>query len=219
MTGNAADTRSRPPAVILAGGRSLRMGQPKAAVMLGGQTMLARVVDRLSPQAASIAVNLNADPGIALARGLPIIADTISGFPGPLAGVLAAMHHASKAAPAASHVLTVPTDTPFFPSTLAARLQEALVVGNEIAVAWSLGEMHPLFALWPLAIADDLDDWIRTDEKRRVRAFIARHSSVAVDFEPVTTKAGPLDPFFNINTPQQLDEAEEWLTRLEDDAQ
>jgi molybdopterin-guanine dinucleotide biosynthesis protein A len=194
------------------------MGRPKAAVVLGGQTMLARVVERLSPQAASIAVNLNSDPGIALPSGHPVIADTMSGLPGPLAGVLAALQHARKVAPEASHVLTVPIDTPFFPVTLTARLQGALIVGDEIAVAWSLGEMHPLFALWPLSIADDLDVWIRTDEKRRVRAFIARHPSVAVDFPTVTTKAGLLDPFLNINTPQQLEQAEEWLNRLEDSA-
>ncbi|AFL52683.1 molybdopterin-guanine dinucleotide biosynthesis protein A [Sinorhizobium fredii] len=218
MAEHAADSNLLPPAVILAGGRSSRMGRPKAAVVLGGQTMLARVVERLSPQAASIAVNLNSDPGIALPSGHPVIADTMSGLPGPLAGVLAALQHARKVAPEASHVLTVPIDTPFFPVTLTARLQGALIVGDEIAVAWSLGEMHPLFALWPLSIADDLDVWIRTDEKRRVRAFIARHPSVAVDFPTVTTKAGLLDPFLNINTPQQLEQAEEWLNRLEDSA-
>ncbi|ACP25478.1 molybdopterin-guanine dinucleotide biosynthesis protein A [Sinorhizobium fredii NGR234] len=208
----------RCPAVVLAGGRSSRMGSPKAAVLLGGQTMLDRVIERLSPQVASIAVNLNAHSGGALPSGHPAIADTIPGLPGPLAGVLAAMRHARQVAPGASHVLTVPIDAPFFPGTLAARLQGALIVGDEIAVAWSLGEMHPLFALWPLAIADDLDSWIRTDEKRRVRAFIARHASVAVDFPVVATKAGPLDPFLNVNTPQQLEEAEEWLNRLEDSA-
>lgn len=218
MVHNAAESDRCPPAVVLAGGRSARMGRPKASVMLGGQTMLARVVARLLPQAASIAVNLNIDPDIALPSGAPAIADTIPGLPGPLAGVLAAMRHARKVAPGASHVLTVPIDAPFFPGTLTARLQAALVVGNEIAVAWSLGEMHPLFALWPLSIADALDSWIRTDEKRRVRAFIARHPSVAVDFPAVTTKAGPLDPFFNVNTPQQLAEAEAWLNRLEESA-
>ncbi|MEY9197135.1 molybdenum cofactor guanylyltransferase MobA [Sinorhizobium sp. CCBAU 05631] len=216
MAGNTAMTSPRPPAVILAGGRSSRMGKQKAAVMLGGQSMLARVVERLSPQAASIAINLNADPGIALPGDYPVLADTMPGLPGALAGVLTALRHAGEIAPAASHVLTVPIDAPFFPATLAARLQGSLVTGNEIAVAWSLGEMHPLFALWPIAIADDLDAWIRTDEKRRVRAFIARHPSVAVDFPLAATKAGPLDPFFNVNTPQQLEEAEQWLNRLED---
>jgi molybdenum cofactor guanylyltransferase len=214
MVEGASHAIRRPPAVILAGGRSSRMGRPKATITLGGRTMLTRVIERLRPQVASIAVNLNTDPGIALPSDPAVIADTIPGFVGPLAGVLVAMRHTAQVAPEASHVLSAPIDTPFFPSTLAARLQHALASGDEIAVAWSGGEMHPLFALWPIALADDLDAWIRTDTKRRVRAFIARHPSVAVDFPPIATKAGPLDPFFNINTPQQLEEAEEWLKRL-----
>lgn len=210
---------ARPPAVILAGGRSTRMGTPKATVSLGGRSMLAHVIDRLRPQVASIAVNVNAGPDIVLPSDTAVIADTIPGFAGPLAGVLAAMRRVAKAAPDASHVLTVPIDTPFFPGTLAARLEDAVRSAGEIAVAWSLGEMHPLFALWPVGLADDLDAWIRTDEKRRVRAFIARHPSVAVDFAPIATTAGPLDPFFNINTPQQLEEAEAWLAHIKDPAQ
>ncbi|ASY63231.1 Molybdopterin-guanine dinucleotide biosynthesis protein MobA [Sinorhizobium sojae CCBAU 05684] len=210
---------ARPPAVVLAGGRSTRMGTPKATVTLGGRTMLAHVIDRLRPQVASIAVNLNTGPGILLPSDTAVLADTIPGFVGPLAGVLTAMRHAAKAAPDASHVLTVPIDTPFFPGTLAAKLQDAVTSDGEIAVAWSYDEMHPLFALWPIGLADDLDAWIRIDEKGRVRAFIARHPSVAVDFAPVATQAGPLDPFFNINTPQQLEEAEAWLAHIKDPAQ
>lgn len=218
MAEDASRAVRRPPAVILAGGRSSRMGSPKAAIALGGRTMLAHVIERLRPQATIVAVNLNAGPGISPPNNLPVIADAVPGFVGPLAGVLTAMRHTAEAAPEASHVLTVPVDTPFFPPTLAARLQDTLTFAGEIAVAWSGGEMHPLFALWPIAIADDLDAWVRTDPKRRVRAFIARHPSVAVDFPPITTKAGPLDPFFNVNTPQQLEEAEEWLKKLEDSA-
>lgn len=209
---------ARPPAVILAGGRSRRMGMPKATVSLGGRSMLAHVIDRLRPQVASIAVNLNAGPDIVLPSDTAVIADTIPGFAGPLAGVLTAMRRVAKAAPDASHVLTVPIDTPFFPGTLAARLEDATSAG-EIAVAWSNGEMHPLFALWPIGFAEDLDAWIRTDEKRRVRAFIARHPSVAVDFAPIATAAGPLDPFLNINTPSQLQEAEAWLAHIRDPAE
>lgn len=214
----APDAIRRPPAVILAGGRSTRMGRAKAAISLGGRTMLTHVVERLRPQVAGIAINLNADPGVVPPGDAIVLADTIPGFVGPLAGVLAAMRHAAEVAPEASHVLTVPIDTPFFPETLVDRLQSALTLGDQIALAWSAGEMHPLFALWPVALADELDKWIRMDAKRRVRAFIARHPTVAVDFPPIATKAGPLDPFFNVNTPQQLEEAEEWLKRLEDAA-
>ncbi|MCA1371234.1 molybdenum cofactor guanylyltransferase MobA [Bradyrhizobium sp. BRP14] len=205
----------RPPAVILAGGRSSRMGSPKAGLVLAGKPMLTRIVERLRAQVSDLAINLN-DPSIATPADLTVVPDTIPGFIGPLAGVLVAMRHAAKISPAASHVLTAPIDTPFFPTTLASSLEGALTSKNEIAVAWSGGEMHPLFALWPIAIADDLDAWIRTDSKRRVRAFIARHPSVAVEFPSIPTKAGPLDPFFNINTPQQLQQAEAWLQCLED---
>ncbi|WEX75991.1 molybdenum cofactor guanylyltransferase MobA [Sinorhizobium numidicum] len=215
-TARGTDRQWRPPAVILAGGRSSRMGSPKAGLLLRGRTMLDRIIERLEPQVESIALNLNADPGVALPPNLVVVADTMPGFFGPLAGILTAMRHAGRTAPAASHVLTVPTDTPFFPDNVASRLVDAVTSGEEIAVAWSDGKMHPLFALWPVALADDLEAWIRTDEKLRVRAFIARHRSTAVDFPLSATKAGPLDPFFNINTPEQLRQAEEWLKRLED---
>ncbi|ASQ03856.1 molybdenum cofactor guanylyltransferase MobA [Sinorhizobium meliloti WSM1022] len=205
-----------PPAVILAGGLSSRMGRPKAGLVLGGRSMLTRVIERLRPQVAGIAINLNADPDPASAFGLEVVPDTIPGFVGPLAGILAAMRHTVRKSPGASHVLTVPVDTPLFPKSLAARLKTAITSGGEIAVAFSAGEMHPLFALWPVALADDLEAWIHADEKRRVRAFIARHESAAVEFPLIPTAAGPLDPFFNINTPEELRQAEAWLPYLED---
>nr|WP_225169145.1 molybdenum cofactor guanylyltransferase MobA [Ensifer sp. IC4062] len=213
---NPPEAPKRPPAVILAGGRSSRMGRPKAGLVLNGRPILDHIVERLAPQVGSIALNLNADPGIDLLPDLPVLADTVPGYVGPLAGILTAMRHAAKVAPHAAHVLTVPTDTPFFPDDLVGRLSSVPDMEGTIAVAWSNGEMHPLFALWPVAIVDDLDAWIRTDTKLSVRAFIARHPSAAVDFPMIATKAGPLDPFFNINTPEQLREAEAWLQCLKD---
>lgn len=216
MAMNAPEAPKRPPAVVLAGGRSSRMGRPKAGLILNGRTILDHIVERLAPQVGSIALNLNADPGVNLPPGLPVLPDTVSGYLGPLAGVLTAMRHAAEIAPHATHVLTVATDTPFFPDDLVGRLSSVPDLEGKIAVAWSNGEMHPLFALWPVMLADDLEAWIRTDTKLRVRAFIARHPSAAVDFPVLATKAGPLDPFFNINTPEQLREAEVWLQRLKD---
>ncbi|MBB4187552.1 molybdenum cofactor guanylyltransferase MobA [Sinorhizobium terangae] len=216
MATNAPETPTRPPAVILAGGRSMRMGRPKAGLVLDGRPILDHIVERLAPQVGSIALNLNADPGITLPPGLAVLADTVPGYFGPLAGILTAMRHAAEVAPHAPHVLTVATDTPFFPDDLVGRLSSIPDLEGTIAVAWSDGEMHPLFALWPVAIADDLEAWIRTDAKLRVRAFIARHPSAAVDFPMIATKAGPLDPFFNINTPDELQQAESWLQRLKD---
>ncbi|OCP10246.1 MULTISPECIES: molybdenum cofactor guanylyltransferase MobA [unclassified Ensifer] len=206
----------RLPAVILAGGLSRRMGSPKSALLLGSRPMLTRIVARLRPQVESIALNLNSEPTDAVSLGLPVVADTVPGFLGPLAGVLAAMRHAATASSQASHVLVVPTDTPFFPTDLVARLAEAMTVRQQIAVAASAGQMHPLFALWPVALADALEIWLSSDPKRRVRAFIERHPSVTVDFPLVATAKGAFDPFFNVNTPGDLNEAEEWLSLFED---
>lgn len=128
MTG-APSHATFPPAVILAGGLSSRMGRPKAGLLLGGRSMLTRVIERLRPQVAGIAINLNADPDPASAFGLEVVPDTIPGFVGPLAGILAAMRHTVRKSPGASHVLTVPVDTPLFPKSLAARLKTAITSG------------------------------------------------------------------------------------------
>ncbi|MBM3094599.1 molybdenum cofactor guanylyltransferase MobA [Ensifer sp. T173] len=209
------DARHPPwPAVILAGGLSRRMGHAKSGLSLGGKTMLSRIIDRLRPQVASIAINLNGAAEQKTIVGHPVIADTVPGFLGPLAGVLTAMRHTAAITPAATHVLVVPTDTPFFPHDLAQRLTDAMTQREQIAVALSDDALHPLFALWPVALADDLEHWITTDPKRRVRAFIERHPSVTVDFPMTTTASGLFDPFFNVNTPDDLLRAEEWLRIL-----
>ncbi|MGF6175567.1 molybdenum cofactor guanylyltransferase MobA [Ensifer sp. 4252] len=206
------------PAVILAGGLSRRMGQPKSGLSLGGKTMLSRIVGRLQPQVASVTINLNGAAEQIAIDGHPVIADTVPGFLGPLAGVLTAMRHAVATTPAASHVLIVPTDTPFFPHDLTQRLADAMTGHEQIAVASCDGALHPLFALWPVALADDLEHWITTDPKRRVRAFIERHPNVTVDFPMTTTTSGVFDPFFNINTPDDLLQAEKWLRILGENA-
>lgn len=180
--------------------------------------MLSRIVDRLQPQATFIAVNLNGPNAQAAISGCPVFGDTVPGFLGPLAGVLAAMRHTTTTAPGATHVLVVPTDTPFFPDDLAQRLTDAMTQREQIAVASSAGALHPLFALWPVSLADDLEHWLTTDPKRRVRAFIDRHANVTVDFPLATTPNGPFDPFFNINTPDDLSRAEQWLRILGDNA-
>ncbi|MGF6255546.1 molybdenum cofactor guanylyltransferase MobA [Ensifer sp. LBL] len=205
------------PAVVLAGGLSRRMGRPKFGLPLGGQTMLSRIIARLRPQVTSVAVNLNADPAGAIDESVLVIADTVPGFLGPLAGVLTAMRHVAATNPAASHVVVVPTDTPFFPDDLVTRMVAALTEQQQIAVAASDRQMHPLFGLWPVALADELEAFLTSDPKRRVRAFIESHPSVTVDFSLVATTKGAFDPFFNVNTPEDLIDAEQWLRFFEDD--
>ena len=132
------------PAVVLAGGLSRRMGSPKSDLQLGGRTMLSRIVARLRPQVGNIAVNLNAEPAVGIDGSIPVITDTVPGFLGPLAGVLTAMRHVAATTPDASHVVVVPTDTPFFPDDLLARLAHHIVDENTIVIAasnWSTNDI------------------------------------------------------------------------------
>jgi len=200
---------TRSPGIILAGGLSRRMGENKAAVLLGGKTMIRHVAERLAPQVSSLVVNApeGADAGL----GLPLVPDTIAGHPGPLAGVLAGLRHAEKLARPPRHIATVPADTPFLPRDLVERLEAALPADDAIVVASSMGRSHPVIALWPIAVADDLEEWLADPGNRRLQAFIARHPSAAVDFPPIETKRGPLDPFYNVNTPDELALAKAFL--------
>ncbi|MEZ2127297.1 MULTISPECIES: molybdenum cofactor guanylyltransferase MobA [unclassified Sinorhizobium] len=200
------------PGVVLAGGRSQRMGIDKALVRLGGLSLLDRAIDRFSPQISSVA--LNADSNGSQTHYLPLVPDTIPGKAGPLAGVLAAMRYTAENHGNATHVATVPVDTPFFPLNLISRLITGIGPGNTIAIAASNGRRHPVFGLWPVAIADDLQDWLNRNETRRVLDFLRRHDVQDVDFPMTVTRVGLLDPFFNINTPDDLAQAERWLEVL-----
>jgi len=213
MPGFISDPTEIPP-FLLAGGRSSRMGVNKALVPLDGQRLLTRVAQRIG-QRQKVPVALNADADFPDPAGLPLVPDTLPGKLGPLAGVLAALRQATAHHPLTTHIVTVPIDSPFFPLDLVARLAEAIDGRDEIAIATSLGREHPVFGLWPISIADDLETWILTDEKRRVRDFLARHPVRAVDFPVMDTPLGALDPFFNINTPDELAAAERWLAALE----
>lgn len=197
------------PCVILAGGLSRRMGTNKALVTLGGKTLLAHIIDRISPQATAIA--LNAENDWTDDAGLRRVPDTLPGKLGPLAGVLAAMRDTASHHPDATHVLTIPTDAPLLPADLMERLAAAIDSPETIAVAKSASTLHPVVALWPVALADALETWIVTDEKRRVRHFMQQQQMIEVDFPLVETAIGAYDPFLNINTPEELAAAEKWL--------
>jgi molybdenum cofactor guanylyltransferase len=200
------------PGVILAGGRSLRMGKDKAQVLLAGKTLLSHAIVCLSPQLSCLAVN--APAGFLPPENLPLVPDTLPGQRGPLAGILAAMRYAKTRAPDASHVLSAPVDSPFLPKNLVQHLQQAIADGHEIAVAASRGAMHPVCGLWPVDLADALQAFLETPENPRVKTFLARHDTVEVDFADIQTAIGPLDPFLNVNTPDDLHTAHRYLEAL-----
>jgi molybdopterin-guanine dinucleotide biosynthesis protein A len=202
-------TTPRPPALILAGGKSSRMGSDKLLLPFGGDTLLAHILARLVPQVSTI--TLNAGPGLSPAHGIRVVPDTLPGQPGPLAGVLAGLRDLAERQTGDTHLLTVPSDVPFFPTDLVARLQEPAPDTNGITIAASDGRTHPVFGLWPVALADDLEDCLRDPQNRRMSAFIARHPTVAVPWNLLETPVGLLDPFMNVNTPADLDEARRFL--------
>ncbi len=201
----------KPVGIILAGGLARRLGGvDKGLIEIGGRPILARLVERLGPQCAALVLNVNGDASRFARFGLPVAADEIEGFAGPLAGVLAGMDYAAAHIPDARDVLSVPADTPFVPSDLAARLVEARTgAGARVAVATSAGRAHHTVALWPLSLAADLRRALIEGE-RRVSGFIARYESVEADW-PIA----PYDPFFNVNRPEDLIEAEALARRQE----
>jgi molybdopterin-guanine dinucleotide biosynthesis protein A len=181
----------------------------KARLTLAGRPLLAHVCARLEPQVAALALNANGDPTRYRDQGLPILADSVPGHPGPLAGVLAGLEHAAREG-AHTHVLSVPADCPFLPRDLAARLA-ADVAPDGVACATSNGQRHPVVALWPVGLAGRLRQALVEEDLRKVGAFLARQPLALVDF-PVQPPVQPIDPFFNVNTPGDLDAAEAFLS-------
>ena len=197
--------------VILAGGMARRMGGgDKALLEVGGKTLLARVIARLAPQVEGMVLNANGDPARFAEFGLPVVSDTVEGFAGPLAGILAGMRWA--AARGFTHVASAAGDTPFFPADLVARLKAAAgESGQPIAMAATndpergLSE-HPTFALWPVALADDLEQALTVGNMRKIIVWSSRHGCARAVFDE-----GADYPFFNINTPEDMVEAERIL--------
>ena len=199
--------------VVLAGGRSTRMGgREKALLDLAGQPMLAHVLKRFAPQVGRLAINANGDPARFAAFGLPVIPDEVPGHPGPLAGILAALRWAASEDVGARRVATVSSDAPFIPADLVARLSDA-AKADGIAVARSEGQVHPLAALWPLGIADELERALATGE-RRVQRWVEMQGMTAVDFALIRIGDRSIDPFLNVNAPADLAEAETLMQLL-----
>ena len=190
--------------VLLAGGRSRRMGGgDKCLETLGGETLLSRAVARARPQVGPLLLNANGDPDRFSDYGLPVAADVVEGFHGPLAGVLTGMDWAAERAPTIRWVATFATDAPFFPLDLVERfLAAAEEAAADLVCARSAGRTHPVFGLWPVAFAGALRSALVEEGLRKIDAWTARHRLVEVSFP-----AGPFDPFFNLNSPEDLAEA------------
>ena len=198
--------------VLLAGGQSRRMGGgDKCLRLLGGQPILAHVIDRARPQVGPLVLNANGDPGRFTDFGLPVAKDVVEGFAGPLAGVLTGLEWAVTAAPECTHVASFACDAPFLPADLVARLSAALIEQDaDLACAASRGRSHPVFGLWPVRLAGALRQAMIKDEVRKVDIWTGRYRLVTVDFPMVETEIGSLDPFFNANRPDDLATAEEY---------
>jgi molybdopterin-guanine dinucleotide biosynthesis protein A len=202
--------------VLLAGGQSRRMGGGDKSLMpLNGTPMLGHAIARLRPQVGALVVNANGDPSRFDAFGLPVVADTIEGFAGPLAGVLAGMEWAAANRPKARWIVTAACDTPFFPADLTARAVAAVGHFDDmVALAASGGRLHPVFGLWPIALREDLSEWLAGQDNRKVLAWTDRHQMAEVSFSGFTIDDIEIDPFFNVNTPDDIAVAEAVLAEL-----
>ncbi len=200
-------------AIILAGGHGRRMGGAvKALLPLGGRPLLAHVLERLAGQVGPIAISAN-DAGVAAAAGaLPVLADAHDDRRGPLAGLLAGMEWAAARHPEVRRVVSLPVDCPFLPRDLVARLlARAAETGAEVTVAASGGQDHPTVALWDVALAAALRAAVEAGTDLSVRRFYQTRRVATCAFD-----SPGLDPFFNINTPADLDRAEDALGMGED---
>jgi molybdenum cofactor guanylyltransferase len=193
------------PGVLLAGGLARRMGGgDKPMRQIGGRTILERVIARLKPQCDGLILNANGDPARFAAFGLPVVADTVKDFPGPLAGILAALDWAAANRPDAEFILSAAADCPFLPRDLVARLQQARITeGAQLAVAASDGQSHPVIGLWSVALREELRHALVVEDIRKIDRWTARYRLATVEW-PVD----PLDPFFNANTMDDIAAAE-----------
>jgi molybdopterin-guanine dinucleotide biosynthesis protein A len=198
--------------IVLAGGRSSRMGgEDKCLKLLNGKPILARVIDRLTPQVSDIAINANGEPSRFASFGLPVLADSVTGYAGPLAGVHAGLAWAQGSRPTVRYVVTVAADTPFFPHDLVRRFLGELPDGKTPLVARSAAGVHPVIGLWPVAIAPTLEAALKQGV-RKVGDWTKQQGAIEVFFPPVGLGGKTVDPFFNINWPEDLAAADALLS-------
>ena len=201
----APDGMAATPGILLAGGLARRMGGgDKPMRTIAGRSILDRVIARLGPQCAGLVLNANGDPARFAQFGLPVVADSVADFPGPLAGVLAGLDWAAANRPDAAFVLSAAADCPFLPRDLVSRLHQARIEQNaQLAVAASGGQTHPVIGLWAVALREELRQALAVEGIRKVDRWTARYKIVTVTWPTL-----PIDPFFNANTTDDLAEAE-----------
>ena len=191
--------------LILAGGLARRMGGgDKARLAVGGVTILDRVLATMRPQCRDIIINANGDPARFADTGLTVVADDVPDFAGPLAGILAGLDWAARHRPELTYVASVPGDCPFLPADLVTRLHEARAAANvPLACARSGEWRHPVVGLWPVALRADLRHAVVDEDLRKIEMWTARHGVALAEWPDK-----PIDPFFNVNTPEDAAAAE-----------
>jgi molybdenum cofactor guanylyltransferase len=191
--------------LVLAGGLARRMGGgDKARLKIGGATILQRVLSCIGPQCDRVIINANGDPARFADTGLAVVADSVPDFAGPLAGILAGLDWAATHAPNCRWLLSVPGDCPFLPKDLVARLHDAcMAAGTPLACARSGQWRHPVVGLWPVELREDLRHALLDEGLHKIEIWTARHGVAIADWP-----AEPVDPFFNVNTPEDAARAE-----------
>jgi molybdenum cofactor guanylyltransferase len=194
--------------LLLAGGQSRRMGGgDKALRVIGGVSLLERVIERMRPQVETLVLNANGDPTRFAGFGLPVVPDSVPDYAGPLAGVLAGLDWTAEHHPDCTHIVSVATDAPFLPRDLVSQLVRGMEnSGADLACAASGGQPHPVIGLWPVRLREDLRRAVADEAVRKVDVWTARHRLASVPFA-----SEPIDPFFNANRPEDLATAEALL--------
>ena len=197
--------------ILLAGGKSSRMGGgDKCLRSLGGRPILARIIERLEPQVTGLVINANGEGSRFAEFGLPVVADSIAGFAGPLAGIHAGLEWVKSNRPEVRYAVTAPTDTPFFPADIVNRFLGELKGSRPLVVARSDTGVHPVVGLWPVELSTDLEDALRRGN-RKAGEFVRQHSAIEVYFETAKVGGSLIDPFLNINEPEELSKADALL--------
>ncbi|KWT64328.1 Molybdopterin-guanine dinucleotide biosynthesis protein MobA [Hyphomicrobium sulfonivorans] len=207
-TADIPDRRASVVGILLAGGLSSRMGGPEKSLLdLGGRPMLWSVLDRMAPQVGQIAINANGDPARFAAFPHPIVADAIPGHAGPLAGLHAGLLWTRREAPAARYVATASADSPFLPLDLVQRLAGAIrSSGKPCAIAAYAGEKYPVAGLWSIDLAEAATEALARN-MRALHRFAEANDCATVEFPSLSFGDISVDPFFNVNTPEEYEQA------------